>query len=125
MIAPSEKVQEVLNKVQFIVEATSDENFFLWKENVHHEKCKYVKSWEQENLGYWAKIGEVDARPIIISMNFATIGGIYVMFVEQTSQLCDYKMMEEWLKEHCPAYSDRRNNTTNAMNFHILTHKIS
>jgi hypothetical protein len=124
-VAPTEEVQIALNKAEFIVEATDDERFFLWQEHVHHGQCKYVKSWKQEYLGFWQQIGVIDNRPICISISFATIGGIYVMFANMTSQLQDFKMMEEWLEKYCPAYADRRNNTTDAMNFGHLCHKIA
>jgi hypothetical protein len=123
--SPYPEIQAALNKAAFIVEATDDERFLLWKDHALHEKCKYVKSWEQIMFGYWQPIGEIDNRPICISLSFAIIGGIYVMFASMTSQLQDYKMMEDWLTQYCPAYSDRRNNTTDATNFGHICHKIA
>ena len=119
--APYLDFQQKLNQVAYVVEATDTERFFIWKEQVDELKLKYVKSWDHHTLGHWQTIGELNGRPICLSASFVTIGGIFTAFVELTSQLQDYKMMEEWLDKYCPAYLDKRNKVTDAMNFsHIV-----
>lgn len=116
--APTGDFKAQLERVGFVCEATHTESFYIWKIYVNSEKM--IKTWQQHG-GYLQEIGRINDRPICISVDFVTIDGLYTAFVEMTSQLCDYVMMEEWLEKYCPIYTDRRNRTSDAMNFgHIF-----
>jgi len=52
--------------------------------------------WEQDSLGMYAEIGKVDKRPIVVSVYWANIAERRVAFVEPTSLLVDYGMVEQW-----------------------------
>jgi len=127
--APSDELQQKLIDVGYVVKASDDERFFLWKEYTIYELKKYVKKWEDDRRGHWQHIGEVDGRPICMSVDFATIDGMLVAFISLTSQLCDYKMLDEWMEKYIPvaqydAKKDNRVKITNAMNFSHVIHEI-
>ncbi len=59
----------------------------LWKEDLH-SISKYV--------------GYIAGRPIVITCTWATIEGHLVLFYNPSSQLVDYKMIEQWLEIATP-----------------------
>lgn len=86
--------------VVFLVEATHNEQHHFWVD--YHYKPRYehstVKKWEQVTIGRMIQIGELDNRPINISINWAILEGYIVMFYEGVSQLVDHKMIEDWIQ---------------------------
>lgn len=95
----NEEDKKLFKDVVFLVEATYNEQHQFW-ENYHY-KPKYeglaVKNWEQEGMGRVVTIGEIDKRPVSISIFWAKLNGKRVMFYEGCSQVVDYKMIEDWL----------------------------
>ena len=71
------------------------------------------RPWKQEGMGFLLTVGLMDDRPICVTFSFAVISEKRICFWEATSQLVDYVVVENWLKEKFPGV--RR---TNAMNFH-------
>ena len=68
--------------------------------------------WEEDSLGMWTEIGKVDKRPIVVSVHWANIAGRRVAFVEPTSMLVDYQMVEDWCSDVFPnavAFGDENN----------------
>lgn len=105
----------------YLVEATNHEWFTLWA-----RWCKYsqecrepiFKKWEQLG-GCGITIGCLDKRPVVVSLNWDRLDGFLVCQWEATSQLVDYKMIEEWLDKHYTRIaSDNRPASCNASNFH-------
>jgi hypothetical protein len=108
--------KKLFDGVEYCIQASHDEHHMLW-ERWHYRADttrSYVKNWEQVSLGHWLTIGSVDNRPICVSVQYAILNGHKVMFYEGTSQLVDYKMIEDWLER----YFDRCNHHCNAANFH-------
>lgn len=88
----------------FIVEATSFEQFSLWKENADESPNRDSNtkgvSWEQVNPGELITIGKVGKMPVCLQTSFIKIDGQMVMFWELSSQVADYRMAEKWLKKN-------------------------
>ena len=59
-------------------------------------------SYEQDMGGYMHTIGHINDRPICVSPMIHVIDGVNVMYVEATSPLVDWDMIEEWIKDRVP-----------------------
>jgi hypothetical protein len=114
----NDPLMQKLKNADFIVECTYTEMFFLWKIN----EVEKQYHWVDDTMGFWQNIGSVDGRPICISFSFATVDGLNIAFVEGTSQLVDYKMLEEWVQTHNNKTYDNgaRRAWTDARNFHHI-----
>ena len=99
---------------KFLVEANSFEHLALWKEN----NKEY--DW-QEDTRCEARTMYVNDRPICYTCQWSIINKQRVMFWDPTSQLVDYKLIEEDLKKICPNIISK----SNAMNFHNILHDIN
>lgn len=117
-----ETAESRLAKTLFVVEATSFETQCLWAENSKDSNCRRFtpRRWEQVSPGWLVTVGELDYRPVCISMSWARIDGRLVMFWYPTSQVVDTVQIEKWLEKHFTGKWDggTRNAQTNAMNFH-------
>jgi hypothetical protein len=121
-INPEDK--KLFKDVVFLVDASYTEHFFLWKENFHELTRQYyaVKTWEDEGMGHSINIGEINKRPVCVTLFYTEINGHRVMFYEGTSQVVDHKMIERWL-QHWTLKTIRWDNGhrwahSDAMNFH-------
>ena len=83
---------EMLNAVDYIVEANSFEQTTLWKK--YHEKVK----WEEHLSGFGVHVGDIaDLHPVWISILVETINGKVVLFWYPTSNVVDYEMCERFI----------------------------
>lgn len=109
---------EFFEGVVGVVEATSYESMCLWRE-YHKERGM---PWEADLGGYLPTIGQLDGRPVCLSLFVKKIDGHKLLFIEATSQVVDHKMIDEWLKANLPATAFQPGgeyiNYQNAMNFH-------
>ncbi len=147
------EIDPMFNDVVFLVEATSEEKHFLWKEKAFIEfesLSEYIMKeaeatldfgsfkkleklnnkikkdnwnkveWEQINEGFYLTIGHIDNRPICVSFSFAIIEGKKICFYYGSSEVVDYKMIENWLIDRFQLTNDNYNcwNKTDAGNFH-------
>ena len=104
-----------------IVEVTSYESFMLWKQ--WHQQKDYT--WKESLSGPLITVGYIDGRPVCIAPLVHVVNGRSIMFVEATSELVDWKMIEDWLVENVPSACTRNGkylNKENAQNFHCLVH---
>lgn len=113
-----ETAESRLAKTLFVVQATSFETLCLWSEN--------ARQWEQVYPAWLVTVGELDSRPICVSMSWARIDGHLVMFWEATSAVVDTVQIEKWLSQHFAGKWDSgtRQATTDAMNFHQCLNAI-
>ncbi|MNY45814.1 hypothetical protein D3C86_1809450 [compost metagenome] len=69
-------------------------------------------------------VGMIDGRPVCIAPLVHVVNGRKLMFVEATSQLVDWKLIDDWLYTNVP--NARRNglyiNKVSANNFHNVVH---
>lgn len=109
--------KEFLKDVVGVVEATNTEKFFLWKD-YHSDQGRLA--WVNSNSSTMIQLGKIDNMPVMMSMCIDVVAGHRVMFVECTSQVTDWRMVDEFLKKHLPqsAFNDRGYiNKVDAMNF--------
>lgn len=120
-IASELSVDKRFQETFFLVEASSFEKHYLWKE--WNEQVK----WEGESSGYLIQVGELGGRPVTISISWVRIDGRLVGFWNSPSQVSDYKMVTAWLGENCVTPNwDRgtRNANCDATNFHLCLNAI-
>lgn len=85
--------------------------------------ARYGNRLELENHGVATNIGNLDGRPIVISLMFGTFDDQHVLFWHATSQLVDYKMIDDWFCCNTP-HLRGPDKATDATNFHIYKHDI-
>lgn len=114
-----------LEDVEWIVEATSEERFNLWKD--YHEDPKY--NWEEVSRGFWyelirLKIGGGDipseVLPVCIEFSFAIINGHKICFYTSNSRLVHHGYIESFLTTYFQRthHDYTRWNHTDSTNFH-------
>lgn len=111
-------LEDVYKDVYGIVEATSFEALTLWQ--YYHQEKGY--SWIQNNSGWLECIGKLADREVWISPLAHIVNSKKILFVEATSSVVDWDMIEDYLKEHVPS-AIRENGflrKENAINFHNL-----
>jgi hypothetical protein len=89
---------EIFKDVVFLVEATFNEQHHFWVDYHHEPKRGKSVPWEQISRGHMVQIGEIDGRPVNVSIFYSMINGKKVMFYEGCSQVVDYKMIDDWLQ---------------------------
>lgn len=94
--------KDLFKDVVFLVEATHHEQHMFWVEFFYEPRKDRVRvaTWEQVSMGRWLTIGEVDGRPVAVSINYAILNGKKIMFYEGTSKLVDHQMIEEWIQHY-------------------------
>lgn len=103
-----------------VVEATNFEYSKLW------EAWEEKDDWKSISGGYGVTIGRIDSRPVFISLRTAIIHGHKVLFIDPTSEVVDWKLIETWLLVNLPesAMEGKRVNTTDATNFRNIFHYV-
>jgi len=125
-----ETAESRLRQTLFVVEATSFETHMLWQEHAsgstNRQKIFKPRRWEQVNPGWSVTVGELDGRPVCVSMMWNRVDGHLVMFWEPTSQVVDHIQIDAWLGKHFDGKWDNgtRDATCNAMNFHHCLNAI-
>jgi len=108
--------------------AYSYEHHMLWVEN---QKAEKPLTWEDVNPGLLEVAGYCHdtsgkSFPTCISLFKARVGGHLLLFWHPTSQIVDFRLIEEWMKTNLPetAFVEyngvRCVNQTDAMNFHNI-----
>jgi hypothetical protein len=117
-----ERLEDVYKDVYGIVEANSFESLTLWQ-HWHQEKGY---TWVQNNSGWFVKVGEIMAgKEVWISPLAHIVNGRKILFVDATSSVVDWGIIEEYLKENVPSACTRNGeylNKESAQNFHCLVH---
>lgn len=101
-------------KTIYIVEANRFEQSALW------QKYSKTTKWEEDLGGYLPKVGHINNRPICISVLWAEINGVTVMFYHPTSMLVCYDLIERWLKAECKNLVE----SFDSDDFHRILNKI-
>ena len=91
---------------KLIVEASSYERMTLWERRVDKTE------WQQHLQDHLVTVGTYRNRPVCVSFVWATIRGKVVLFLEATSELVDWTMIDAWLKKEFPGVRK-----VDAMNF--------
>lgn len=86
---------ELLEEVDYAVEANSFESQCLWQKVSNQEGI----NWESCPCGKMLTLGMVDDMPVCMSIFINKINNIPVMFYEMTSQVVDYRLVDKFLEE--------------------------
>lgn len=115
----SDHVKEFLADVDGVVEATNTEKTHLWMVNKHSLYGQKPREWKELLSGYGTIVGYLAEMPVFISLLKDTIDGKNILFWFATSQVVDYRMIEQWMEENIPerARKDGRINQVDAGNF--------
>lgn len=115
-----ESLEDVYKDVYGIVEANSFETLKLWQD--WHQGKGY--SWVQNNSGWLEQVGKIGGKQVWISPLAHIVNGRKILFVEATSAVVDWDMIEDYLKENVPSAvkEDGYLNKQSAANFHCLVH---
>ena len=113
-------LEELYKDVYGIVEANSFETLTLWQ-HWHKEKGY---SWIQNNSGWLECVGKLSEKEIWISPLAHIVNGRKILFIEATSSVVDWDIIEDYLKKSVPSAIKACGylNKYNAMNFHCLIH---
>lgn len=105
---------------KYIVEASSFEQMELWKR--YNEELK----WKEDLAGLIITVGAIEDRPVVIHCTWAILLGSLVLFLEPTSKIVDYIMIEDWLVKHCNPIADcgKKQAYCYAENFHDCIEEI-
>lgn len=117
-----ETLEDLINTAVFVVEASSFEKQSLWERWAQQSPnpVKKLIDWQDCGRGWLIQIGQLDDRPVNLSIFGATLNGQHVLFYEAVSQVVDWTQVEKWFKEHCwPKWDNgTRRAHCDAMNFH-------
>ena len=114
-----ETLEDVYKDVYGIVEATSYESLTLWQ-HWHKEKGY---TWVQNNSGWLECVGKIGGKEVWISPLAHIVNGRKILFVDATSSVVDWDLIEEYLTKNVPSACTRNGvylNKESAMNFHCL-----
>lgn len=115
-----DSLEDVYKDVFGIVEANSFETLELWK--YWHQEKGYT--WVQNNSGWLVHVGDLADKEVWISPLAHIVNGKKILFVEATSSVVDWEMIDEYLKKHVPSAIKENGylRKESAMNFHCLVH---
>lgn len=109
---------------EFMVQASSFEQFMLWQENENNPKLK----WIEDKHGFSRIIGYCAKQPVNISFSFCQLEyrGVKhrICFYDGISQVVDWKKIGKWLDANIDITWDNgtRKAHCDAWNFHHVLH---
>jgi len=106
--------EQMLADAEFLVEANSFEVMQLWKD--YNDKVEWYERYG--GGGFGVTVGNLDNRPVCISIQVESINGHKVLFWCATSQVVDYKMIEALWDVYPNMWASE-----DANNFHNIVHK--
>lgn len=105
---------------EFVIEANDFEIHSLWR-SYHYDPPDCDKTpWEQDTAGLMITVGTLNGNNVNISVQWAEVDGMLMMFYWACSRFVDHDLVDQWLKKNCnPAWcSGKRRARTDASNFH-------
>lgn len=110
------EIDERFSDIVALVEATSTERFFLWRE------FNRLTAWQSDETDRAINIyNTLTGRPINLCFAFVKINNKRVAFYECISQLKDYAIIDKWLANNLPNSSVILH--CDALNFHQVVHE--
>jgi hypothetical protein len=85
---------KTFQETEVVCIATTEERHYLWKDN--HEQ------WEDDSTGDAEILGNLEGMPVVIARTWGKVNGKMVMFIEPTSQVVDYRMIDKWIEDTLP-----------------------
>lgn len=104
------ELKKFLDGVQGICYADREHQHFLWHKMTGYDSNtgKYDKEIWKENLhGLGRTIGHLSVKgrgrqPVFIAINTAIVRGTKILFIDATSQVVDWVMIDNWREEYLP-----------------------
>jgi hypothetical protein len=115
-IPVDEHLKIELAKTEYVVEANGFEYHSLWKE------FNKEYGWEENLRGHGVHVGDLAGKPVYISLRWAVVNEINMLFWYATSMVVDYGMIKEWFANNCDPMSGDRHARCDAMNFSHALH---
>ena len=115
--------EESIAKTRAIVESTDNEKMYLWHK-WHKEKGV---TWVQDCCGYGIHVGDLGDMPVWISIHWATVDGIHIMFYHDTSMVVDHRLIKDWVDKTIQDIMKggaERVVKTDSGNFHQVFHQL-
>lgn len=108
-----------LARADFLVEATDGEQFALWERWAEESQnaSRRMLRWEQLS-GNSFRVGELDRRPVNVTIVWNLLNGKLVGFWEAHSQVVDHVQIDAWFHRNYKTTWQGRPARCNAMNFH-------
>lgn len=109
---------------QYFVEADGFTRATLWNRHAKESKAILLREdnfpryeWEDNLTGISLQLGECGGRPVCVLFFWALINGAVVCFYDATSEVVDWKLIEEFL-DRFPAWGEGKH--TDACNFGVV-----
>ena len=130
-----EEVDKKLSRVKFFVEGDS---YDLWEKYSNaslmflnnSDPNKIGLEWEQDSTGWNLTLDTITYKgkeyPLCVSLNFATINGVFVCFYEASSLIAHHGVVRDFLETNWPVKYDggTRLAFVNQRNFHNCVHYL-
>lgn len=118
------ELEEKIAKTEYLVEADDFTKQALWQRH-SHEGLPFSRSerWDGPRFewrdlpGVGFHIGDLDGRPLMLTVMWSIVGGALVGFYHGSSQLVDHARIEEYLDEKFPDVP-----RTDARNLRVLAY---
>jgi hypothetical protein len=126
---PNDTAESRLANTRFAVEASGMEMQSIWSLHASDSPERIDPTpldWRQVSPGWIVTVGQLDGRPVCISLDFAELNGALVCFWHPTSQVVDHVQIETWLSKHFDkTWGGGRRSRCNAMNFHLCLYALA
>lgn len=112
-----------------IVEADDFAQYALWCQHAKHslyppysrrtnKRAYPARDWKEISSGWLVQVGTTGGLPVYISVHWAYIDRLPVMFWYGCSRVTDSILIEIWLDKHFNGVWEGRRTSYDAMNFH-------
>lgn len=100
------------------------DKMIFWSLHQHNDPNTMYNSnnWKSTNQDHFCTVGRINDRPINIILHWYEIDGVIVCVYDGISQLVDWKMIENYLKEKFP---DAKMIINARSNYHNIFHHIT
>lgn len=107
-IAHINQIDKRLANTFYAIEADSYACHMIWAKYFHDvpkAERKFIVIQDSHLISF--EIGRIGKRPIILSLRWYTVNDHLVLFYDCTSQLADWKMVEDWMKKYMPHIKEK------------------
>lgn len=93
-----DQMVNLLKDVVGIIIATREEQHCIWARNRENN----LFPWESKPNGILETVGYLNERPICISLRVHQVNYKKILFIDATSSLVDWQMIDEWIELNLP-----------------------
>jgi hypothetical protein len=85
-------------ETKFLVKASDNEQFWLWKEWSKQADSKGKVDWISEGDSKAITVDTIDGKPVVVCFTFVKMKDVVVVFYDAISRLVDWDLVTDWLK---------------------------